>query len=449
MGSRKLIFWHLAGIIVIGCFFWVGAASAANWYVRPSGGSGTGTSWTAAWNGFANINNAACGDTIWVAGGTYTMQLNITKNCTAGSVLSIRRARSDASESTGADGWSPAFDSTVIQTANDAIFLNTGGNVNYITVSGRTTASGGTNGWYINLTAGGVQLAGIKIDHGSGRTVTHNTFEYIDIQGPGNVFYDGGGNGIDQTPYQSTCNNNTFSHIKIWNMESAIYSCYCDDVTFEYLDISDIMCTNWDCAKYPGNCYHPNGIYTCGSNRYTIRYSVFHAGAHDQAGEGILMNGGDGWMIYGNVFYDLSDSTKKALEFNNGGLMTNMKIFNNTFDNVANPGYLISGGGCGSGSENRNNLYYNSGNITCGTASNNLSVSTTAIWSNRAGHDYNIVGTVASGFPRNAGYDVSAYFTTDAYGTIFGGDGAWDIGAYEYRNTAVQPPGTPSGLQVR
>src|SRR5437763_886648 len=52
-------------------------SEAANWFVRPNGatyGSGNGSSWTNAWSGFSSIawGSVACGDTIWIAGGTYT-----------------------------------------------------------------------------------------------------------------------------------------------------------------------------------------------------------------------------------------------------------------------------------------------------------------------------------------------------------------------------------------
>jgi len=45
-----------------------------NLYVRPSGGTGAGTSWTAAFSGLTGIQWASVqpGDTVFVAGGTYS-----------------------------------------------------------------------------------------------------------------------------------------------------------------------------------------------------------------------------------------------------------------------------------------------------------------------------------------------------------------------------------------
>jgi len=72
---------------------------AANWYVRPNGstyGSANGTSWTNAWSGWSGIIWASvnAGDTIWVAGGTYTQQLIPNKGGTSDTArVTIARAR--------------------------------------------------------------------------------------------------------------------------------------------------------------------------------------------------------------------------------------------------------------------------------------------------------------------------------------------------------------------
>ena len=403
-------------------------ASAANWYVRPSGGGGAGTSWTDAWNDMDGINfsSVSCGDTIWVAGGTYGGTLTLNKNCTNNSRLYIRRARSDAGECTGAAGWSAAYTSNINHTgsgSNPAIRVSSGTTANYITVSGRTTAGGGSNGWHINFSGtGGNADSGMDFQNGA-TSIVGNTFEYIDIQGAGNVTYPNGGRGVDLTPYQATCNGNTFSHIKIWDWESGAYGCYCNGTTWEYITMYNIMAVNW-------GQYHPNGIYHCGGeNNVTVRYSNFHSESN-ACGEGIFSNGGDGWQIYGNVFYNITDSGAKAIQLRSGN-MTNFKLFNNTFDNVSLPLYN-SGGTCGSGSETKNNLLYGTDSFSCGATSNNLTASSSDIWINRSSHDYHIVGTIGSGYPRNAGTSLSGYFTSDSSGNTFGSDGAWDIGAYEF-----------------
>lgn len=127
-------------------------AYSANFYVRPNGGSyGTedGSDWTNAFDGFMDINwgGVSAGDTIWVAGGTYTQDLNPAASGSSGNVIAVRRARSDAAACTGAAGWSAGFDATVTMNEVGIAII---GNYSYVTISGRTTSAGGSHGWHIN-----------------------------------------------------------------------------------------------------------------------------------------------------------------------------------------------------------------------------------------------------------------------------------------------------------
>lgn len=438
MGNPKMVFRHLVGIIM-SCLFFASAASAANWYVRPNGGSGSGTSWTAAWNGLSAINwsSVSCGDTIWVAGGTYTQDLNPNKNCSSGSQLYIRRARSDASESTGAAGWNSSFDATVHQYHAGMSF---NGNYNYITISGRTTASGGSNGWWIDFQG---LTSGPGIEWPNGSNSSYITIEYMDLQGPGNVTYTSDGRGIDDTPF-SSATHHTFSHMRIWGWESAVYVVGMNYPLFEYIEMFDIMAVNW-------SSYHPNGIYTSGSKNGTVRYSTFYKGpGGNGVGEGIFFEQSGGcsdWKIYGNLFYDLNQSGWKAIEVTS--VVPNLKIWNNTFDNVLIP--LYTQASPGSGSELKNNLFYASGSsFSWGETSNNLAISSGTVFVNRSSNDYHIVGTTGANYPRNAGTNLSANFTVDMSGVAFGGDGAWDIGAYSYATSGpATAPSAPTALQAR
>ena len=325
MNSRRIAFCQICTVLC--CLISINAACAADWYVRPSGGSGSGTNWNTAWNGFSNISwsSVACGDTIWVAGGTYTQDLVPKKNCTSGSRLYIRRARSDASECTGAAGWNTSFDTTVQQVRSGISF---NGNYNNITISGRTTSSGGAHGWWINFTG---DTSGPGIEWPNGSNASYNTIEYMDVQGPGNITYSSDGRGIDATPF-SSATGNTFSHMKIFGWESGVYNVGIDGSTFEYIDMYDIMAVNW-------SSYHPNGIYISGSKNGIIRYSKFHKGPGGNAvGEGIFFEqagGASNWQIYGNLFYDITGSGLKAIEITS--VVANLKIWNNTFDNVSIP----------------------------------------------------------------------------------------------------------------
>lgn len=423
-------------------------AQAGDWYVRPNGGSygvADGRSWTNAFNGFSGISwgSVACGDTIWVAGGDYSQNLMPAKKCTASAPLSIRRARSDAAGATSGSGWNGAFASTVHQINGAGIAFNS--DWDYVTISGRTTAGGGDHGWWIDMRG---RTSGKGIEFANGATADYNTLEYMDVQGPGAINYTGDGRGIDATAFSGALGN-VFRHMRIFDWESAIYHAGMHGTVFEYLDIYDIMAANWA-------TWHPNGLYTVDSKNVTVRYSKFHKGPKGYGvGEGIFFEQGGGaanWNIYGNLFYDLNSTGWKAIQITSA--VANIRIYNNTFDNVS-LGIMVNGGSCGSGSETRNNLMFATPSpSSCGTMSNNLTIASAPMpFVDRTGRDYRIVSAVGTGYPRNAGTNLSTLFTTDLLSVQFGADGSWDIGAFEYSSGSPAPApvalSAPTGLTVQ
>ena len=398
---------------------------AANWYVRPNGGSYSsedGSDWTNAYDGFSDIawGSVSCGDTIWVAGGTYTQNLTIAKNCSSGSQLYIRRARADSTDCTEATGWDAGYASTVHQ-VNTGIRNN--GDYDYVTVSGRTTASGGTHGWYIDYTG---STGGSGVAYGNGADVDYNTIEYVDIQGPGYIEYTTDGRGLDITPgYSVLSGHNTYSHLKVWDWESGIYCGWSEYEIFEYIEVYGLRAVNWA-------SYHPNMFYLHDANYITIRYGNFHGAL----GEGIFFTNNDtnidGAYIYGNVFHSFSGSTQKAIQPDNTGTTNDIQVYNNTFDYT----YLTFYGDGIAGATNsntKNNIFSRcqSGCGSIGTTSDNLSTSTD-VFVDRSGADYHIVATISGGYPRDAGATLTSTYNTDPDGNTRGADGTWDIGAYEY-----------------
>lgn len=452
-GRRKFLLagFLFAFFILFSDFSFALPAYGANWYVRPSGGSGAGTSWTNAWNGMQSINfsSVACGDTVWIAGGTYAGALNINKVCSSGSKLYIRRARSDAAECTGAAGWSSGYDATIVQTPSgrgSAIIVGNG-SASYVTVSGRTAASGGSYGWFLDYrSSGGNGDDAISLDAASGKTLTNNLFEYIEMQGPGVVVYSGGQRGIDLTP-AAACSDNTFSHLAIHGFANGVYDCECDNTTWDHNEIYDIMDVNWDCGQY-SPCFHPATMYLCGGDSgKIIRYSKY-GGHSGNTGDGIFVStGGDGWQIYGNIFYDISN--QKGMNFSSSATSTNLKIFNNTFVNVPSYALTYQPGSC-SGCESKNNLSYNASPDSPGSASNNLTT-TAAAFRNYAARDFHLASNTGGSYPRNAGAALAAEYGADMDGVARGEGGAWDVGAYEYSDGGggeTTPPASPTGLTV-
>ncbi|MGZ3796558.1 MAG: hypothetical protein ACXVB1_09340 [Pseudobdellovibrionaceae bacterium] len=417
-------------LLLLGLLLNCEASIAANWFVRPNGtsyGLGNGTNWSNAWNGFAGISwgSVSCGDTIWVAGGSYSQALVPEKICSSGARLAIKRARGDSADSTSSPGWALGFDSTVHQTKAGIELSSSSG---YVVISGRTSATGGANGWLIDFTSA-TSGVGINIP----TSANNNTLEYFDVQGPGYITYSSDGRGVQAV---GDSLGNTLSHIKIWNWESGIYDVGASNFLFEYLDISGIGAVN-------SASFHPNGLITWSASNNIVRYSKFHLGENGHGiGEGILFEqsgGASNWQIYGNIFYDLGNGADIPKVIQITSSISTIRIFNNTFaTNSSWPAIQVrtdQGGACAGNSEVRNNLFYATGGPdSCGSMSNNLSLSSSdpSPFVNIANKDYHIVSNIGASYPRNAGTNLSSFFITDMDQRTFGADGAWDIGAYEY-----------------
>jgi len=411
-----------------------------NWYVRPNGGSygsENGSDWNNAFDGFSDIAWAsiAAGDTIWVAGGTYTQDLVPAKSGTSGSRIAVRRARTDATECTGAGGWNSSFASTITQ-STASIVINS---YNYITISGRTTAAGGTQGWLIDFTGA---TSGTGIEWPNGANGSYNIIEYVDIQGPGYITYSSDGRGIDATPF-SSATNNTFSYCKIHDWESTVYLGGFDYCTFDHCELYNARAVN-------SAVFHPNLMYMIDADHLTFRYNYVHA----SIGEGLFWTNNDddvsGADIYGNLFVNTKDggSTTKVIQPDNVGTFTALRIWNNVFDNNYN---VLYGDSAFSSCECRNNIITRNGTSnpfggTGWTVSNNLVSNTGTGIFTTLGSDYHIGS--ADSPARNVGYNLSTFFTLDRDGNTFGADGTWDVGAYEYDGGGTPPTGTIT-LSVR
>src|SRR5438045_169459 len=84
----------LAAMFLIGAFVCGSSAEAGNWLVRPAAsGSANGSNWNNAWS-MSGISwaSVAPGDVVWLAGGTYTVQLHPNKSGTSSNPIFIKRA---------------------------------------------------------------------------------------------------------------------------------------------------------------------------------------------------------------------------------------------------------------------------------------------------------------------------------------------------------------------
>ncbi len=135
-GMKKL---SLPALIVV-LISMTSASFGANYYVRKGAtGTNKGTDWTNAWNEMNQVNfsTLACGDTVWIAGGSYTTSLNGSKSCTSGSILTFNRVQATDSVPVAAAGWSASYDSQVILPN-----ISVPGPAAYITFNGRAWQGG-------------------------------------------------------------------------------------------------------------------------------------------------------------------------------------------------------------------------------------------------------------------------------------------------------------------
>lgn len=425
---------------VILLFLFTCSSFAANWYVRPNGGnygSSSGRDWNNAWTGLGNIgwSGLAPGDTVWVAGGTYTTGVVPNKSGTSASPITVARARSDTSACINVPGWNSSFDSLVTQRSAQIAYEH---NMQFVVISGRITASGGA--WGPNLSRG--KQCGWLIDMSAltqGNGVAFNaaddnmTIEYVELQGAGQITVSGDHRGIDMTPPSGTASGNTFSHLWIHDWESGVYCVGASSPVFEYLVMEDI-------APQNTASYHPNGIIIWGCPNGTVRYSIFRKGPHGLGcGEGVFFEqsgGSGGWNIYGNVFAHLNYVGLKAIEVTSA--VGPLNVYNNTFIDILVGSLYTSDSPSNAGGNWKNNLNYQSGNNSIGAAANNMTAADSGAFVNFSGNDFHLTSGIAANYPRNKGVGLTTdgFVNKDMDGNVRGADGAWDVGAFEYVGTA-------------
>lgn len=402
-------------LILLSAFSLMPSAFAANWFCRTTAqGNGSGSSWSNARN-LAGINagtNISGGDTVWIAGGSYGA-FAPNKTGTSGAQYYYRRARTDSSDCTNAAGWSAAFDSTVVLTG---ISFDT--DDAYCTISGRTVASGGGYGLKIDRSAFTSGM-GINFTGGSDNI----TIEYFEAVGAGNITVTGDMRAIDMTPSSGTASTNTFSHWWIHDWESGAYCVAGAAPVFEYGIMEDIMVANW-------SSFHPNGIIIWACPNGIIRYCTFRKGPNGfGCGEGTYwaeQDGHSGWWVYGNTYEHLNSTGWKAIEVTSEAGPLN--VLNNTFIDCL----FNMSGGANTGGNWKNNLYYSAspGSLSGQTVANNVTASGTGVFVNYAAADLHIV---AGSNAENAGQALTTdgFINVDRDGVQRGGDGTWDVGAYE------------------
>lgn len=426
-------------ILVLGLLTCAISGLAANRFVRTSSaGSANGSDWNNAWS-MANLNSnqgsIAAGDTVWLAGGTYTTRMLFTASGTAGSRITINRATAGDVACTSAAGWSSSFDSVVISdTSTEGMTVD----ASYVTISGRTNYGIkciGRNlvGRYRTFMVGG---SNVQVDS-------------VETSGPGDVAYVAYVEGFGC--YGS---GHTISNVYIHGFN--------ENITTAASSVLWVKCRIEDNYQGSGNpdIAHANLVEYMGSG-HTFLNCIFK---NWEVVGFEMWNGSGSLTVAGSLVLDAAQD----LLWPSGTYTPNtgpIYFYNNT---VVNAGAVMGRENTvvlNTASRARNNIYWNtpwygawrstpgvanSGVIldrnyefaaSIGSASypsgGNCILTGSNPFVNLAGGDYRIIATVSANLPRNKGMALDSAYATDLYGVTRGADGTWDIGAYEYGSSVA------------
>ncbi len=431
-------------ILGLGLFAFVTSGYSADWYVRPSSaGSNNGTDWNNAWN-ISMLNtrwsSVSPGDTVWLAGGTYTTKLTISKSGTSAARIYVKRVRATDSAPTAAGGWNPSFDALVTFAVPNAGVYNECQielNGSYITFDGNTT-----NGVKV------IMPNGLKQAINAAKMTGQNcVIQYVETSGPGPGVNHGGT--LRFLAMYGSMNTSRYNWIHGVNQPYTLNGC--NDQTIEYDTVTDNG-RHLDTALYHDDIMEFNNATRC-----TIRYCTWKG----WSAEGVMMWNGAGTMwIYGNVFINGGAGgvvwPSKTLQTQAGPVY----FYNNTLINACvATDQSPAMGNWAPGSQARNNLYWGAqwagswggwpmsdwdydfgeNSLMGGPGAHSIRNGLNPFVNSATG-DYRILATIDARYPRNKGVALPAPFDKDAFGNSRGADGAWDMGAYEYMDTTGSNP---------
>lgn len=422
------------------------SANGASFFVRTNAvGSHDGSDWNNAWAGSAiTWASVSAGDTLYFAGGAYAAAIQWGKSGTTGNPITLKRVQSSDSAATSAAGWDSSFDSQVV-IMNTNASANTfsglkwaGGLGSYVIVDGRIT-----NGWKfstVDQTDTAYWQAPIEIWISTTATnIVLTNLEFTTFSNcPSGCKFINASTGIycGTGSFQSITNV-VVTHCSFHDMVQAIQTGTAwQDWTIEY-------CGFWNTYPLTPDSFpiqHDNIVWAAQATNVVFRYNQIW----NWATEGLLLtstsgNTGNGrWDIYDNVWHDGTVAgTSRVME---NGTATNGPIYfyNNT---IANTGFGIRDSGSVlwvSGSQGRNNIYWNISSTVTTLPDNDYDFISTSNSETHGqtgpnpfmgGTDYRLkLGATAidTGTALGSPYDVDFLGITRPQGP------AWDIGAYEF-----------------
>jgi hypothetical protein len=449
--------------------------TGSNWYVAK-GAPGTatspctsaGTAWTNAWGEMDQINWSCVqpGDTVWLAGGTYTNGFVAGASGTASKPIYVARVLSTDTVATSAAGWSAAFDSQVLVTNTTANNKASGCNAGDVLCFNRTTLGNYTY-WDGRVDSGIVlqtsNIAGLSptnntaigqsaVDIGTasgapGTGKNHDiTIDNVELAGPGgsteyvHKSYDAAIQVLNVT------GNVVFTRCRIHGGNENVNISGSSGVIFD-------QCKFYDNVAGSGSAGHGNMVQYAGNDNVTFRYNEWW----NWSVEGIMVWTPSGSLyVYGNVFHDADNTSgyPSVIQANNTTAGP-LYFYNNTIANVS--GFCVfrpaTSGGWTAASQARNNLYWNSDvcvqvapasdydayyNDLAASNQSTLGISETTTVAQAEAHSCTVpatpfVGVSTGDFHLTAntpgGEDVGPPYDVDKDGNV---RTTWTRGAYEY-----------------
>jgi hypothetical protein len=428
-----------------------GVSHATTIYVRD-GASGSGTSWTDAYDDISSAVSAASrGDTIYVADGSYAGFALDTP--ISGSVsISIKKATAD--DHGTPSGWSGAYgDGTAL--VNGQITIQS----DYWDIDGQSGMLDGTFG--IKIYQSGDSKC-ILIDNG----VDHVQLTHLELEGAGYsdadldnadaLYITGSGGDPPHDIVVTRCWLHNCTRTAVWTWRTY-------DLTFDACWFTEIFCH--DSEGVHGEAFSINNSVDNGTMN-TIKNSVFR----NIEGSGWIVWNNNftaehyDWAVYNNLFYvdgdhildgwnagiqpvvsDFTGSDGVVVALNVSAV-DNIAVYGNTFANMQQSGMvrLVRSGVSATNTVARNNLMVHpsiTATWSANTTSDNASETNTAIVTDYANFDLALASAT------NNGYNLPPPYDEDREGTVRGQDAVWDLGAYEYTGADISPPtisGTPS-----
>jgi hypothetical protein len=274
-----------------------------------------------------NWSSVACGDTIWLGGGTYTTGLSINKTCTASAPLTIQSVLSTDSTPTSAAGYTSAV-------LDQVIILNSGVNLSagaYVTLSGRVGTPAANNFGISVQCDNSAGLKGCNAFSGAGSgSLTNFTVSYVEMYGPPCVLAEncggGGASGFNVAPANNKVTNLLLDHDWIHQWGEAIRTCNWSNAIIQYTDID---------TTHNDGMQHEDVMYNYAQTNLTMRYNRIWNSPND----GIFFDfgGTNGFYFYGNMFYDAGG---EYIVFKPGyNNAVNVYIYNNVFESNGHGDY--------------------------------------------------------------------------------------------------------------